>query len=137
MTHTLNAPYYYYTMTQFQINLLLALTLDALVHITIEIWSVREKVRRLVAYMNHKPYKELPVNINTRLKSYSVSLLGFVLFTGLGYLLFDALNLSADTAYKTMVGMFVLMFVVIAVGLDKYHVEIERVTKPFKNKTKS
>lgn len=121
-------------MDQTQLNIILALSANAFMHITIEIWSVREKVRRLSAYMNKKPYKEFPLNINTRLKSYTFSLIGFLLMTGVAYIFFCWLNLSASTAYRVIVGLFIATFLMIAIGLDKYHVEIERVTRPFKSK---
>lgn len=114
------------------INLALALSAGELTHNSIESQTVREKVKRLRAYKENRPYKELPININTRAKSYGISLVGLVLFTAIFYLLFSILNLSTTRALQTIIVILVVAYAVTAIILDKYHVEIEVVTKPYR-----
>ncbi len=97
---------------------------------------MREKLRRLSAYMNHKPYKELPININTRTKSYAISVVAFVLFVVPLWGAFTFIDLDTATALKLIIALLVAAYFVTAVMVDKWHVDIEKITKPFKTKKK-
>lgn len=121
-------------MNQNLINLLLALATNEMVHNVLEVKNMREKLKRLTAYMNKQPYKELPINIDTRLKSYSISLLAFVAFVGPLWLMFSWIDLSENTALKLLVGLLVAAFAATAVTVDKWHVDIEKITRPFMKK---
>lgn len=119
-------------MNQTLINLALALATNELLHNIFEIKNIREKVKRLVAYMDKKPYKELPLNIDTRAKSYAVALIAFMVFTLPLFGIYTLLNINADTAIKLIVGLLVASFVLTGYFVDQYHVDIEKVTKRFK-----
>lgn len=123
-------------MNQNLINLILALSVNELVHNALEIMNMREKLRRLSAYMHKKPYKELPININTRAKSYGVSFIAFIVFVIPLWGMFTFIDLSQDLALKLIVALLVAAFFVTAITVDKWHVDIEKITKPFMKKSK-
>lgn len=120
--------------TQVLLNFALALALNEFIHVISETINVRVKVKRLATYIAGKKAIEVPVNINTRTKSYAISLVIFVVVTGLSYAFFFWLNLSTNVALQTIIGLLIASYAVTAVVLDQYHVDIEKVTKPFKNK---
>jgi len=123
-------------MDQTLINLILALATNELIHNLAEVKGMRDKVSRLSAYIAGKPYKELPLNIDTRAKSYAISFTIFVVVVGLLYGFYMWLDLSTDTALKTIIALLVLSYAATAVTVDQFHVDIEKVTRPFKNKVK-
>ena len=123
-------------MDQTLINLMLALAANELIHNILEVQNMREKVKRLAAYIAGKSYKELPININTRLKSYGISFVAFILIVSSLFAFFTWIDLPFDTALKVAIGLLVVSYAVTAVTVDQFHVEIEKVTKPFKNKAK-
>ena len=124
-------------MNQHLINLALALAAGELVHNVVEAQEVRRKVDWLRLTMAGKSYKDpLPFPIDTRAKSYALSLAGLVGFTAIFYLIFTWINLSANAALWTIVILLLLAYVVIAFLLDKYHVEIGRLTNPLRKKIK-
>ncbi len=119
-------------MDQTLVNLALALVTNELIHNAFEVKGMRNKVQRLVAYMDKKQYKELPININTRAKSYGISVLAFVLFVGILFGFYSLINITPDTAIKLIIVILVASYFVTGVMVDKFHVDIERVTKRFK-----
>lgn len=121
-------------MDQFLINLVLAVATTELLHNIVEATNVRNKVARLSAYINKKPYKEMNVNIDTRAKSYGIAAGAFVVLTAIALGVFSLLNLQGNAVLWYMIVVLILAYVVRSVLLDKYHVEIEHVTRPFMNK---
>ncbi|HUO61842.1 MAG TPA: hypothetical protein VMT96_00105 [Candidatus Bathyarchaeia archaeon] len=94
----------------------------------------RIKVARLCAYVNKKEFKEMPININTRVKAYGLSAAGFAVLTGLSLAVLLLLNLHGNAALWYLAVAPTLSYFTLAVLLDKFHIEIEHVTKPFKKK---
>ena len=123
-------------MNQTLINLILALSVNELVHNAMEVMNMREKLRRLTAYMHKKPYKELPISINTRAKSYGVSLVAFIVFVLPLWGVFTYTDLDQTLALKLTVGLLTAAFFVTAITVDQWHVDIEKITKPFIKKSK-
>lgn len=121
-------------MNQTLLNLALALSLNEIIHNYLEVHNMRGKLKRLTAYMQKKQYKEMPFNIDTRLKSYTVSLIAFVAIVGPLWLVFTWLDLEQILALKIIVVYLMLAYAVTAVSVDKWHVEIERITRQFKKK---
>jgi hypothetical protein len=120
-------------MNQHLINLTLALAAGELVHNAIESQEVRKKVQWLRLTIASKPYKDnIPFQIDTRAKSYAISLVGLVVITGIFYGIFCLINPSATAAFQLISVLLVLAYLVTAVLLDKYHVEIAAVTRPFR-----
>ncbi len=118
------------------LTLAAALSINEFLHVFAEVTSTRQKVARLSAYINKQPAKEMPIKIDTRLKSYAVSLVLFILITSLSFGLLLWLDLGSETLVKIIIGMLIGSYAVAAIGFDKYHVEIEKVTKPFMKKRK-
>lgn len=112
--------------------LMLALATNELLHNVAEITGIRGKVTRLTAFIDKKPYKELPLNINTRAKSYAISTILFIVVVSVLYGLYNLLNVSTLAAIQLTVGLLVASYIATAVLVDKYHVDIERVTRRFK-----
>lgn len=121
-------------MDQTLINLLLALATNELIHNIIEANSVRQKVARLSAYINKKPYQEMKVKVDTRAKAYGIATVAFVVVTGILFGIFSLINLQGNTALWYGIVVLVLAYFVSGILLDKFHVEIERVTRPFMKK---
>lgn len=121
-------------MSQFLINFALALATADLLHNIAEAANVRNKVARLNAYISKQPFTEMKLKIDTRVKSYGISLVSFVVLVGLPLALFSWLNLSISAAFWYIVTVLTISYFALAVLLDKYHVEIERVTRPFMKK---
>lgn len=118
-------------MNQHLINLMLALVTNHFLQIISDIMSVREKVKRLDAYINNRPWKEMKFHINTRLKSYSISIVWLILVLIPLYGLFSWLHLSPNGALRFSAIILFLTYYVTFIGFDRYHVEIERVTRKF------
>jgi hypothetical protein len=121
-------------MNQFLINLVLALATAELLHNIMEVGNVRRKVARLSAYINKQPYEEMKMKIDTRAKAYGLSVMSFVVLTGVSLGAFSLLNLKGDAVLWYGVVVLTLAFFSLAYLLDRYHVEIERVTRPFMKK---
>jgi len=124
-------------MTHHLINLALALAAGELVHNVIEAQEVRKKVTWLRLSQAGKPYYDrVSFAIDTRMKSYAISLLGLVGFTAVFYGIFELLNLSTAAAIWTIIILLFLAYTLTAVILDRYHVEIAKLTpsKPVRRK---
>lgn len=121
-------------MSQFLINLALALATADLLHNIAEATNIRGKVARLSAYINKQPYTEMKVKIDTRAKAYAITLISFIFLVGLPMIVFSLLNLTISSAFWYIVVVLTISYFVLAVLVDKYHVEIERVTRPFMKK---
>ncbi len=121
-------------MNQTLLNLILALSLNELIHNFWEVQNMREKLRRLIAYRDGKQYKELPVNIDTRAKSYFVSVIAFVVFVGPLWLLFTWLQLDQTIALKVSAVFMILAFAATAFAVDQWHVDVEKITQAIKKK---
>jgi len=123
-------------MDQNLLNLILALSAGELLHNIIEVQNIRHKVTRLHSYIHNKPFKEMKLNINTRSKSYAISLVGFFVFVVPFYIFFNWLSLSLNTSLHTIIVLLIVAYSVTAVLVDQYHIEIEKVTRPFMHKAK-
>ena len=122
-------------MNQHLINFALALAAGELAQNAIEAQEVRKKVKWLKLSLAGKPYKDsIPFKIDTRVKSYGISLLGLIVTTAIFYGAFSWLNLSLHNAITTMAVLLVLAYIVTAVILDKYHVEIHQLMPPLATK---
>ena len=112
--------------------LVLALCINEFIHVCSEAWAARDKVKRLSDYINKKPHKEMKLKVDTRLKSYAFSLGIIIILTPIFYLTISFLNLGNETCLLLSVAILIVSYVVSFVWMDKYHVDIEKVTKIFK-----
>lgn len=118
--------------TQLLLEIACALALAHFIQVLFETSQVRKKVTRLQTYMNGKKYKEMPININTRAKSYGISLLGFIGFFALSYFIFWLLKPTLTAGLVEISVLLIISYAWVAFDLDRYHVAIETVTKKFK-----
>lgn len=122
--------------TQVLIACILALSVNNLIHSTVEVQSAKKKVSRLDAYINKKPYKESNIKIDTRIKSYSISFVMFLLITSFFYTLFLFIDIPSKQSLMISIILLVISYAIEAVGFDSFHVEIEKVTNKFKDGSK-
>lgn len=120
-------------MNQSLLNLVLALAVNDLLHGIAEPMSARRKLKRLQTYIDKQPWTEDKLNINTRTKSYAISITVFVVITGIAFGVFSLLDLQGATALTVVAVLLVLANFVNGGLMDRWHVEMERVTKPFKD----
>lgn len=122
--------------TQVLIACILALSANNLIHSTVEVQSAKKKVSRLDAYINKIPYKESNIKIDTRIKSYSISFVMFLLITSFFYTLFLFIDIPSKQSLMISIILLVISYAIEAVGFDSFHVEIEKVTNKFKDGSK-
>lgn len=118
-------------MNQTLLNLVLALATNELIHNLSEVLSTREKVKRLDAYSSGKKWKEMKFKINTRAKAYTLGVFGFFIFVLPLWGLFTWFDLSVNTSFVYIAIVLTLTYAITFFGFDRYHVEIERVTRRF------
>lgn len=97
-----------------------------------EVRNIREKVKRLEAYIAKKSYKEIPINIDTRLKGIGFGyVLIIILFLPIWGLI-SFIDPSTETAVVWSLVLIVVIELVNTVTIDAYHAEIEHITRRFK-----
>ena len=94
--------------------------------------NIRAKVARLAAYMDKKSVKEMPVNIDTRLKGigfgYSITVFVFLIT----WLIVSSIDSGAKFSVGVSIGLIAIIELVNTVTIDAFHAEIEVITKRFK-----
>ncbi len=113
-------------------HLVLALAAAQLVHGVSEVFSARGKVARLSAYMLGQPWKEIPLNVDTRPKVYAFVLTVFVILTGVFFAVFTAINATGNTLLIIAGALILITYWSEIIGFDRFHTEIEAVTKRIK-----
>lgn len=117
-------------------NILVAASVTHGMHSLMEPVGMRSKLSRLEAYINKRPWKEMKVNIDTRPKALGI---GFgvtaVLFV-ITLLIVSGIDPQVRTAIILAVGIMALVEFINTISIDRYHVEIEKITKPFMKKAK-
>lgn len=95
----------------------------------IEVNNANTKVKRLSDVVHKRPIKPYPVNINTRFKAYT-SLFGFyALLSLVAFFVLRWFNPSLRATIWTAAVALLVSELVYLVGLDRYHVNIGKVTK--------
>jgi hypothetical protein len=112
--------------------LLLALLTQELLHVISEVFSAREKVKRLDAYLLGKTWKEMKLKIDSRPKAMALSLFMLLVLTLPLWGLFSFLDLSIETSVYYAIAVTLITYWIVAIGFDRYHVDIERVTRRYK-----
>ena len=113
-------------------NLVAAAATAELLHAMTETFSARGKVKRLDAYIRNVPYKEMRVNVNTRIKVIGFAGTAFVVLFGASYLVVSVLDLHGDTALYYVLAVVLLTYLGSLIGFDRFHSEIGAVTRQFK-----
>jgi hypothetical protein len=119
-------------LNQTIINLALALATNELLHNIIEVNGIRSKVARLKAYINGETFKEIPLNIDTRPKAYAIATIAFIVIVGILFGTYSLLDINAEDAFVIIIGLLVASYFATGIMVDKYHVDIEQVTRKFK-----
>ncbi len=117
---------------QLATNLLIAVTLAHTFHSMAEPINIRAKVKRLSDYINKKPVKPFPANINTRAKALGIGYgIGIVSF-GIFFVIAQLVSPDPTLSILISIGLLIVIEIVNTIAIDKYHVEIEAVTRKFK-----
>lgn len=74
----------------------------------------------------------MKLKVNTRLKSYAFSLAIIIILTPIFYIAISLLKLSNGACLTLSAATLFISYIVGFVWMDKYHVDIEKVTKIFK-----
>lgn len=118
--------------TQTAINLMVAAVAAHSFHSLMEPLNIRAKVARLKAYMDKKPYKEMSLKIDTRAKALGLGYGMFIFLLGAGFLVTNTVDPSAKQAAYFAFVLMVFVELVNTANIDKYHIDIEVLTKRFK-----
>lgn len=113
-------------------NILVATSIAHALHSLMEPINIRSKVLRLVSHMDKKPVKEMPVNIDTRLKALSAGYGLFLIVFIVANFIVSAIDPALSTAMWIAIWLIVIVEIINTIIIDKYHVDIEHVTKRFK-----
>ena len=124
-------------VNQTLINFVLALAASELLHNLLEIQNMEHKLKRLSTYIAGDVFKEMRFNINTRSKSYFLSIIGFLSFVLPLWLIFTWLSVSPDSALRLTATMLILAYITTALSVDHWHVSMEKITRPFMKKPSS
>jgi len=125
-------------MNNHLLHLVLALAATEVLHNYIECQQVRKKLSWLKLTTSGKPYhNDLPFEVDTRLKSYALSLLGLMVFTAAFYGIFSWLKPPATPALVSTAALLLTAHLLVAYLLDKYHVEIGALTNEQKSNPRS
>ena len=111
--------------------LILALCMNEFIHVCSEAWAANEKVARLSARIEHEQYKEMKIKVDTRLKSYAISVAIMLILVPLFYFGLEFVDLGNNAALILSALTLVASYVVGFVWMDKYHVNIEKITRKF------
>lgn len=114
----------------------LALATNELIHNIAEITGMRHKLNRLQAYIGGKPYTEMKLRIDTRLKAYALSTGIFIVAVSVLVIFYTLIDLSVANSLYLLIFLLIASFAVTMALVDKFHVDMERVTRPFMKKTK-
>jgi hypothetical protein len=113
-------------------HLVLALAAAQLLHGFSEVVSARMKVARLSAYIQGQPWTEMQLKIDTRPKAYGFALAVFVILTAVFFGVFTAVNAEGNTLLIIAGALVLTTYLAEILGFDRYHTDIEAVTRPFK-----
>ncbi len=118
--------------TQTLNNILVAVVFAHTLHSLMEPMNIRAKVARLAAYIEKKPAKEIPINIDTRAKGIGLGYSIVVILFLIGFFITSFIDPTTKTAILIAVVAMVVIEIINTVTIDAYHAEIEKVTKRFK-----
>ena len=113
-------------------NLLLATAIAHTGHSLLEPVNIRAKVARLGKHMDNQKVKEIPININSRPKAYLAALISLAVVFVPSWLIMSSVDPLPRTAMLWTIILVIVVEVINTVNIDKYHVEIEHLTRRFK-----
>ncbi|MCX6806293.1 MAG: hypothetical protein NTY56_02525 [Patescibacteria group bacterium] len=105
--------------------------MNGFIHVCSEAWAANEKVARLSARIEHEQYKEMKIKVDTRIKSYAISVAIMLILVPLFYIGLYLINIGNNVALILSALTLIASYVVGFVWMDKYHVNIEKITRKF------
>ncbi len=117
--------------TQTLLQIVAALAIAHLIHALVELGNVGAKLRRLASAVAGKDLPTYPVNIDTRLKAYTIGLIAPAVFFLIVYFVISVLGTTVESAAWLSVIALLVIEVVNVVGYDRYHIGIEKLIKKF------
>ncbi len=115
--------------------LLVAVATSTSIHTALEPDNVLRKLRRLATAIRTGKIEELPMKgIDTRPKSYGLGLAILAIVGLIAYFIASLIDPSVDSSIKYSIAVVLISELVLGFKLDKYHVEIERLTQSQKKK---
>jgi hypothetical protein len=122
-------------ITHTLVNLMLAAVTAELVHALSEVFSARFKVGQLAAWIRGEQARDLPGNINTRVKAYAVLCTVAVVLVGVAFAVFSALDPSTHTAVVYTLTVVIATYALTAIGFDRFHAAIGDVGRQLRSTT--
>lgn len=110
-------------------HLIAGLALAELVHNYFEIWGILQKTdwhRKSLRNIGHKPW---PVNIDSKIKVFSLHLSMLVIPTALAMIALSYLNISASSAMLVAITLLLLNYAMMVVKVDRWHTKIDKMIK--------
>jgi hypothetical protein len=115
--------------------ILAAMATSTGLHAAMEPDNIMRKLRRLNNVINTGKIDSLPMKgIDTRPKAYAVGVAFLVIPTAIFYTIAKAIDPSANSAMKYSIVVMLLSAIILTFKVDKYHVEIEKMTKLHRRK---
>lgn len=116
-------------------NFLIAVSTATALHRLMEPNNINYKLKRLSSAIKTGKIEVPPMKgIDTRAKAYALGLMMVIMVTAIGY--FVAGFFDSTTTQSVIYSVVVLLFadVVTMIAIDKYHADIEKITKSFGKK---
>ena len=105
------------------------------IHAIMEPTNILQKLERLnTAIKTGKIVDPAIKGIDTRAKAYALAFFVVTLFSAIGYAVASVINPSVEAALQYSVVVAFVAEIILALRVDKYHVEIEKMTKQHKKK---
>lgn len=119
-------------MNETLLKLLVALTINELLHNCFEIWGMRQKVQWLDARIHGKKHSTWPININTELKAYGLHAALFVSITFIVFGILSVINLSSKNLILAGIITLTTSYILTTNKVHAFHLEIGKLLRKFK-----
>ncbi len=114
--------------------LILALSLNELIHNAFEIWGARQKVEWLTARIDHKSHGDWPINIDTWVKTILVHSILLAVLVGGFVITFSLLRFEAEAMLLVAIGVMLLSYGYTVYAFDRFHHDIGQLLRRYKRK---
>lgn len=99
-------------------------------HEIMEPINVLQKLLRLdTATKTGKIETPMPKGVDTRAKAYTIGIIAITVLSAIAYLIARAIDPSVDGAIQYAVVVAIVAELILMARIDKYHVEIEKMTQ--------
>ncbi len=113
--------------------LLFALACTELLHNSIEVWGMRQKVEWLAVRMDGRKHGSWPIHIDTKLKTAILHGGFFIIVTGLVLVAAMAFKLSDDKLAASAIAILMLNYALTTATVDSFHREIGQLLRRLKH----